>query len=94
MRFKKLSIKITIYIVIVSTIGILAHTFWASNKMLKIMEKEAEIELNGVVEQISARLDEYVAKEYAYLDGFMTSGEMEAIIENPGNEDIALKAQK
>ncbi len=94
MRFKKLSIRITFYIVIAATIGILVLSFWASDRMLKIMEKEAEIELNGVVEQISARLDAYMAKEYAYLDGFMTSGEMEAVIENPDDENVSAKAQE
>ena len=93
MRFKKLSIRITVYIVLATTIGFLTQTILASNNMLNIMENVAETELAGVVEQISARLDAYTQKEYAYLDGYMTSSEMAAIIENPFDEEVQAAAQ-
>ncbi len=88
MKFKKLSIRITLYIVLATTIGLLVQTFLASYNMLNIMENEAEIELASVVEQISARLDSYTQKEYAYLDGYMNSTEMRALVEDPANPEV------
>ena len=94
MRFKKLSVKITFYMVIAASLGILFLNLFASYKMLNIMQTEAQIELNGVVEQISARIDMYTQKEYAYLDGFMASNQMRNLVDNPEDIEVQKNAQK
>ncbi|MBR5648817.1 methyl-accepting chemotaxis protein [Pseudobutyrivibrio sp.] len=92
MRFKKLSLRITVFIVIATTIGILAQSFVTSISMLNIMENEAEIELKGIVEQTTARLSAYIEKEYAYLDGYMISPDMAKLIESPEDEEARADA--
>ena len=92
MRFKKLSLRITVFIVIATTIGILAQSFVTSISMLNIMENEAEVELKGIVEQTTARLAAYIEKEYAYLDGYMISPDMAKLIESPEDEEVRADA--
>ncbi len=89
MRFKKLSVRITFYIIIATAIGIIVQNLIASISMFNMMQDNAEKTLTGFVEQITARLDAYTQKQYAYLDGFMISKEMESLKENP--EDSAIQ---
>ncbi len=89
MRFKKLSARITFYIVIATTIGIIILNLYASYSMYNMMQDNAEKTLMGLVEQITARLDAYTQKQYAYLDGFMISEEMLSLKEHP--EDPAIQ---
>jgi methyl-accepting chemotaxis protein len=93
MRFRKLSIRITLYIILATSIGFFAQTILASYNMLTIMQNKADIELTGVVEQFAARLDAYDKKEFAYLDGFMASKEMKAVVENPFDDETRAFAQ-
>ncbi|MBR5637257.1 MAG: methyl-accepting chemotaxis protein [Pseudobutyrivibrio sp.] len=89
MRFKKLSIRITFYIVIATSIGIMVLNLMASYSMFNMMQESAERTLAGLVEQITARLDAYTEKQFAYLDGFMISKEMSSLKEHP--EDAAIQ---
>ncbi|CBK73421.1 Methyl-accepting chemotaxis protein [Butyrivibrio fibrisolvens 16/4] len=89
MRFKKLSVRITFYIIIATAIGIIVQNLIASFSMYNMMRDNAEKTLTGFVEQITARLDAYTQKQYAYLDGFMISKEMASLKEYP--EDSAIQ---
>ncbi len=93
MRFKKLSVRITLYIVIATSIGIIMQNFIASYSMYNMMQDNAEKTLTGLVEQITARLDAYTQKQYAYLDGFMISKEMSSLKELPDDPAIQETAE-
>lgn len=93
MRFKKLSVRITFYIVIATSIGIIILNMISSYSMYNIMQDHAERTLQGLVEQITARLDAYTDKQYAYLDGFMVSREMASLKEYPDDPAIQESAE-
>ncbi len=93
MRIKKLSIRITLFIVLATTIGILILSLLSSYNMQKIMENEAKVELESIVNQITVRLDLYMEKEYVYLDGFMEAKEMLDLVEDSTNPDTVGMAQ-
>ena len=93
MRFKKLSVKITFFIVIATSIGIIMQNLLASYSMFNIMQDNADSTLTGIVEQITARLDAYTQKQYAYLDGFMISKEMDSLKEHPDDPAIQETAE-
>ncbi|SHJ40257.1 methyl-accepting chemotaxis protein [Pseudobutyrivibrio xylanivorans] len=93
MRFKKLSVRITLYIVIATSIGIIMQNLIASYSMFNMMQDNAEKTLTGLVEQITARLDAYTQKQYAYLDGFMISKEMSSLKELPDDPAIQETAE-
>lgn len=93
MKIKKLSIRITLFVVIATTIGILVQSIFAANHMRNIMRSEAEKELDGKLISVSAQLDGYIEKEFAYIDGYMASVEMDALVETPDDESVLKAAQ-
>ena len=93
MKIKKLSVRITVHIVICTTIAMIVMSFLASYSLVNVMKNEAVVELSGVSESASSRLSALIQKEYAYLDGFMASQDMKALIDNPEDPDIQAAAQ-
>lgn len=93
MKIKRLSVRITVHIVICTTIAMIVMSFLASYSLVNVMKNEAVIELSGVSESSSSRLSALIQKEYAYLDGFMASQDMKALVDNPDDPDIQAAAQ-
>lgn len=93
MKIKKLSIRITLCVIIAVAVGMLVQCLLTSYYMQDIMIKEANIKLDGIVNSTSLQMDLYIAKEYAYLDGYMASDEMKALLENPQDAEARAKAE-
>ena len=94
MKIKKLSVRITIYILITTTITMCILSWLSFYSMTNILKKEAVTHLEGLSSTTCARLNETIQKEYAYLDGFMAAKEMKDIVENPWNPDAHSAAQE
>ncbi|MBE5846730.1 MAG: methyl-accepting chemotaxis protein [Lachnospiraceae bacterium] len=93
MRIKKLSTKVTIFVVIATVIGILVQSFLASYNMLGIMKEQSVKNLEGKVNSSSLQLNMYFEKENAYMDGFMASKRMNALVDNPHDPQAIADAQ-
>ena len=94
MKIKKLSVRITIYILITTTITMIFLSWLSFYSMTNILKKEAITHLKGLSTTTCARLNETIQKEYAYLDGFMAAKEMKDIVEEPWDPDVHTAAQE
>ncbi|MCR4934226.1 MAG: methyl-accepting chemotaxis protein [Lachnospiraceae bacterium] len=93
MKKAKLYVRITLFVVLAAAIGIAAVTFISSNNILKIMKKTATEQLTGVVESKSTLIGEYIAREFTYLDAYMISDSMQALMEDSNNPDPEVVAR-
>lgn len=93
MKSRKLSTQITLCVVIATTIGIIIECIIASNNMLNLMKKDAVSQLQGTADSTVALLDSFIQKEYAYLDGYLSSSSMVGLIEDYDNPESVLEAQ-
>ncbi|MCR4706285.1 MAG: methyl-accepting chemotaxis protein [Lachnospiraceae bacterium] len=93
MRIKKLSARITIFVVLATIIGILVQSALASYNMLNIMKEQATKNLEGKVDSSALQLNMYFEIENAYMDGFMASKRMSAVVENPNDAQAVSEAQ-
>ncbi len=91
---KKLSTRITVFVVIATVIGILVQSVLASINMRNIMAGEAEKELENKILSVTAQLDSYIEKQFAYIDGFMASDVMRELVEHPENMENRSAAQQ
>lgn len=94
MKIRKLSVRITIYILVTTIITMLFLSWLSYDSMIKILKNESITHLEGLSATTCARLNETIQKEYAYLDGFMASKEMNDIVNNPTDPDIHSAAQE
>ncbi|MBO4618371.1 MAG: methyl-accepting chemotaxis protein [Lachnospiraceae bacterium] len=92
MKNLKLYIKITLFVLLATAIGIAAQSFISSSNIVKLLESNAKESLANTVESKAALLDEYIQKEFAYLDAYLVDQSMLELIKDTDHPDPAVVA--
>ena len=73
MKTKKLSTRITVFVVVATIIGVAILSFLSAYKIFSVMKEEAVSQLGGTVNSNVEQLNRFMEKEYAYVDGYMAT---------------------
>ncbi len=93
MKIKKLATRITVFVVIATALGMFIQSAITSYYMRGIMQDEAKSKLENMVNSTALEIGMYIDRQYAYLDGFMATDEMQAIVDNPMDEEVRAASQ-
>ncbi len=94
MSIKKLYLRITIFVVIATAIGILGQSIISSNAISSIMKSEAETSMENVVDSTMELIGQYIETQYAYMDAYSAETAMLALFEDPTDPAVTAEAQK
>lgn len=96
MKNLKLYIKITLFVLLATAIGIAAQSIISSSNIVKLLENDAKESLTNTVESNAALLDEYIQKEFAYLDAYLVDQSMQELTKETNHPDpeVVAAAQK
>ena len=92
MKNLKLYIKITLFVLLATAIGIAAQSIISSTNIVKLLENDAKESLTNTVESNAALLDEYIQKEFAYLDAYLVDQSMQELTKETNHPDPAVVA--
>lgn len=92
MKNLKLYIKITLFVLLATAIGIAAQSIISSSNIVKLLENDAKESLTNTVESNAALLDEYIQKEFAYLDAYLVDQSMQELTKETNHPDPAVVA--
>ncbi len=81
MKKLKLYVKITLFVVLATAVGIVAQSMISSRNIFSILENSAKQSLTNVVDSKAQLLSEYIAREFTYLDSYMISDSMQALMQ-------------
>ncbi len=81
MKKLKLYVKITLFVVLATAVGIVAQSMISSRNIFSILENSAKQSLTNVVDSKAQLLSEYIAREFTYLDSYMISDTMQALMQ-------------
>ncbi|MCR5033729.1 MAG: hypothetical protein K6A92_12840, partial [Lachnospiraceae bacterium] len=82
MNIKKLYLRITIFVVIATAIGVLGQSFISSSEISGIMKSEAESSMTNVVDSSMELIGQYIQTLYAYMDAYSVEDSMLALCED------------
>ncbi|MBP5659827.1 MAG: methyl-accepting chemotaxis protein, partial [Lachnospiraceae bacterium] len=96
MKNLKLYIKITLFVLLATAIGIAAQSVISSSNIVKLLEEDAKESLTNTVESNATLLDEYIQKEFAYLDAYLVDQSMQELTKETNHPDpeVVAAAQK
>ena len=92
MKNLKLYIKITLFVLLATAIGIAAQSIISSSNIVKLLENDAKESLTNTVESSATLLDEYIQKEFAYLDAYLVDQSMQELTKETNHPDPAVVA--
>ncbi len=92
MKIKKLYLRITLFVVIATAVAILTLSIIASSQILGIMKNNAETSLNNTVNSTMDVMNQFVKTQNAYLDSYLETDAIRALIETLGEDPQALAA--
>ena len=91
MKIKKLSTRITLFVVIATVIGVAILSLLASYNIYGVMKQEAVSELTGMIGSNTQQLQRYIEKQNAYIDGYAASTTMKDMI-NADHDEASVEA--
>ena len=93
MKIKKLSTRITIFVVVATVIGVAILSILSSYNIYGVMKQEAVNELTGMVNSNTQLIQRYIEKQNAYIDGYAASTTMGEMIMADHSEETVEAAQ-
>ncbi|MCR5195074.1 MAG: methyl-accepting chemotaxis protein [Pseudobutyrivibrio sp.] len=93
MKTKKLSTKITVFVVIATIIGVAILSMLAAYKIFSVMKTEAVNQLAGTVNSNVEQLNRFMEKEYAYIDGYMATDQFQNMLVAEQDPEVISAAQ-
>lgn len=92
MKNLKLYVKITLFVLIATAIGIAVQSIISSSNIVRLLENDAKEALTNTVESNATLLDEYIQKEFAYLDSYLVDQSMQELTKETNHPDPAVVA--
>ena len=93
MKIKKLSTRITLFVVVATIIGVLVLSLLAATNIFGVMKTEAVNQLQGIVQSNTELIDSYVQKQNAYMDGFYAIDAVDNMVNNQNDPEAVAGAQ-
>ncbi len=93
MKTKKLSTRITVFVVVATIIGVAVLSFLSAYKIFSVMKEEAVNQLAGTVNSNVEQLNRFMEKEYAYVDGYMATDQFHNMLTSEEDPEVIEAAQ-
>ncbi len=93
MKIRKLSTRITLFVVVATVIGVAILSILSSYNIFGVMKQEAVNELTGMVNSNTQQIQRYIEKQNAYIDGYAASTTMGEMIMADHSEESVEAAQ-
>ncbi len=93
MKTKKLSTRITVFVVVATIIGVAVLSFLSAYKIFSVMKEEAVNQLAGTVNSNVEQLNRFMEKEFAYVDGYMATDQFHNMLTSEEDPEVIEAAQ-